>query len=175
MTISEAKELYFKYDCSLFAIAREEKEAYENYRNLNVSNVIENGWKKELFIILAQQLKTSGESELFNRMYNLSENQHDKENLIILRQALSDVVFKDFETIACVSETVLGRKEVSLRSGMVFWAYDLGEREIAKELLMFIWNLLGNRTVESNLQTRFERGIKKCCMIDSELNLEVCN
>lgn len=174
MTIDEAKELFFRYNCSLFAMAREEKEAYEDYRKLNISSSIENEWKKELFISLAKQLKTSGESELFNRMYNLSDNQHDKERLVVLKQALNEVVLNDAKTIATVCETVLGRKELSERTGMVFWAYDLGEQEIAKKLLVFVWELLSKHTVDTNLQARYERDIKKCSMINSELSLEVC-
>lgn len=174
MTIDEAKELFFRYNCSLFAMAREEKEAYEDYRKLNISSSIENEWKKELFISLAKQLKTSGESELFNRMYNLSDNQHDKERLVVLKQALNEVVLNDAKTIATVCETVLGRKELSERTGMVFWAYDLGEQEIAKKLLVFVWKLLSKHTVDTKLQARYERDIKKCFMINSELSLEVC-
>lgn len=174
MTIDEAKELFFRYNCSLFAMAREEKEAYENYKKLNISSSTENKWKKELFISLAKQLKISGESELFNRMYNLSDNQHDKERLVALIQALNEVVLKDSKTIAIVCETVLGRKALSERTGMVFWAYDLGEQEIAKKLLMFVWVLLSKHKVETNLQARYERDIKKCSMINSELSLEVC-
>ena len=174
MTIDEAKELFFRYNCSLFAMAREEKEAYENYKKLNISSSTENKWKKELFISLAKQLKISGESELFNRMYNLSDNQHDKERLVALIQALNEVVLKDSKTIAIVCETVLGRKALSERTGMVFWAYDLGEQEKKKKLLMFVWVLLSKHKVETNLQARYERDIKKCSMINSELSLEVC-
>ena len=174
MTIDEAKELFFRYNCSLFAMAREEKEAYENYKKLNISSSTENKWKKELFISLAKQLKISGESELFNRMYNLSDNQHDKERLVALIQALNEVVLKDSKTIAIVCETVLGRKALSERTGMVFWAYDLGEKKKKKKLLMFVWVLLSKHKVETNLQARYERDIKKCSMINSELSLEVC-
>lgn len=33
MTFEEIKKVFIKYNGSLFAMAREEKEAYENYKN----------------------------------------------------------------------------------------------------------------------------------------------
>ena len=52
MTIKEAKELFLKYDGSLFAMAREESLAYENYKLLNVSSETVQKWKQELFLDL---------------------------------------------------------------------------------------------------------------------------
>ena len=37
MTFEEVKKAFFRYDGSLFAMAREEKEAYESYKLLNLS------------------------------------------------------------------------------------------------------------------------------------------
>ena len=36
MTFEEVKKAFFRYDGSLFAMAREEKEAYESYKLLNI-------------------------------------------------------------------------------------------------------------------------------------------
>ncbi len=127
-------------------MAREEKEAYESYKLLNISADTLEKWRQELFLNLWEQLKVNGASDLFNRMYNLSENKHNRENLLILKEALHKVNYANPKVNACISETVLGRKEVSERSGMIFGAYDLGEQEIAKELLQFVWGLVTVQT-----------------------------
>ena len=69
MTFEEAKKFFFKYDGSLFAMAREEMVAYENYKLLNISEETLEKWRQELFFNLWEQLKKSGESDLFHRMY----------------------------------------------------------------------------------------------------------
>ena len=89
MTFEEVKKAFFRYDGSLFAMAREEKEAYESYKLLNIPEEMAEAWKQELFFSLWEQLKESGSSELFNRMCNLSENRHSRENLLILNYRIN--------------------------------------------------------------------------------------
>ena len=79
-------------------------------------------------------------------MYNLSENRHNRENLLILKESLHKVNYANPKVNVCISETVLGRKDLSERSGMIFGAYDLGEQEMAKELLQFVWELVTVQT-----------------------------
>lgn len=170
MTFEEVKKVFFKYDGSLFAMAREEKEAYENYKLLNISEETEERWRQELFLNLWEQLKENGSSDLFNRMYNISENIHNRENLLILKEALHKVNYVNPKVNVCISEAVLGRKELSERSGMIFWAYDLGEREIAKELLLFVWELVTVQTSDEKIKSRLKRNVKKCYLISSKIN-----
>lgn len=175
MTSEEVKKIFFKYDGSLFAMAREEKEAYENYKLLNISEETVEKWRQELFLDLWEELKEKGSSDLFNRMYNLSENKHNRENLLILKEALHEVNYANLKVNACISETVLGRKDLSERNGMIFWAYDLGEQEIAKELLQFVWELVTVQTADEKIKPRLERNIKKCYLISSKINYPELN
>lgn len=170
MTYDEIKKMFFKYDCSLFAIAREQKEVYENYKKLNISKATLEEWKQELFLALWKQLKQNGSSDLFNRMCGLSENRHNRENLLILKEALNDVNYKSPKINTSISETVLGRKELPERSGLIFWAYDLGEKKIADELLKFVIDLLKVQTSDKKIKERLERAIKKCYLIKAILN-----
>ena len=151
MTFEEVKKAFFRYDGSLFAMAREEKEAYESYKLLNIP-------------------EESGSSELFNRMCNLSENRHSRENLLILKEALYKVNYTNPKVNAYICEAILGRKDLSERSGMIFWAYDLGEYEMAKELLQFIWKLATVQTSDKNVKSRLDRIIKKSYLISSKIN-----
>ena len=170
MTFEEVKKAFFRYDGSLFAMAREEKEAYESYKLLNIPEDMAEAWKQELFFSLWEQLKESGSSELFNRMYNLSENRHSRENLLILKEALYKVNYINPKVNAYICEAILGRKDLSERSGMICWAYDLGEYEMAKELLQFIWKLATVQTSDKNVKSRLDRIIKKSYLISSKIN-----
>lgn len=74
MTFAEAKKLYFKYDCSLFAMAREEdKEVYKNYKLLGIPDIVEEEWREELFIVLWEQFKIERTGSLFDRMAEIAE------------------------------------------------------------------------------------------------------
>ena len=53
---------------------------------------------------------------------------------------------------------------------MIFWAYDLGEQEMAKELLQFVWELVTVQTSDEKIKSRLERNIKKCYLISSKIN-----
>lgn len=170
MTFKEVKKVFFKYDGSLFAMAREEQEVYENFKMLNISVETVEKWRQEIVLNLWEQLKISGSSDLFNRMYEILDNKHNRENLLILKEALYKVNYKDSEVNACISESVIGRKVLSARSGMIFWAYDLGEHEIAKELLHFAIKLAMVQTSDEHMKSRLERIKENCYLISSALN-----
>ncbi len=170
MTFEEIKKVFIKYNGSLFAMAREEKEAYENYKKLNVSEETVEKWRQEIFYDLWGQLEINGSSVLFNKMYSLLESKHNKKNLLMLRDALYKVNYDNPKINVSISETVLGRKELSEKSGMVFWAYDLGEQEIAKELLQFVWRIAAVQTSDEHIKFRLERAKKKCYLISSKIN-----
>ncbi len=171
MTLKEAKTIYLKYDCSLFAMAREEKLAYETYKLLNIPSLVEEKWRQEWIGILVERLKKSGSYELFNKIEDILEDCHNRKNLFVLKKALDYVIFENPEMRASVAEAILGRKDLSARSGMIFWAYDIGEHRIAKELLQFVMNLLTNQSVEEEISSRFKRNITTAGMINSELKL----
>ncbi len=173
LTLKDAKKIYLKYDCSLFALAREEPDLYNEYKRLNVSGIIEEKWKQELFIVLTDMLKRNGSVNLFNRIYDLSENGNrcDKERLLALKELLAFIKYDNLKINASVSEAIIGRKAVAERSGMIFWAYDLGDRKTAKELVLYTMNLLSYQPMEDGLKRRFEQNRAKCCLINSELQL----
>lgn len=47
MTIEEAKDLYFKYKCSEFAMGREVWDKYNQFRMLNIDDATKTKWKLE--------------------------------------------------------------------------------------------------------------------------------
>ena len=171
MTIEEAKKVFFKYNGSLFGMAREEKEIYDKFNKLNISDNLLEKWRRELFSCLYKQFKEGGSYELFNKMYDISENKRSKDDLLILKESLYKVKYANAKVNACISETVLGRKDISERSGMIFWAYDIGEKETANELLDFVYELVKVKTTDEKIKFRLKNSIKKCNAISNE----ICN
>ena len=175
MTLEDAKKKYLKYDCSLFSLAREEPNAYKEYKKLNISISLEEKWRQELFEILFNDLKDGGVYSLFIRLYDLSENgnRKNKKSLYALKEALNYIIFDDLKINICVAETIIGRKSFSERSGLIFWAYDLKEIKIAEELLLIVMELLSYQPKEEGLSRRFKLNRRKCHLLDSQLQLNV--
>lgn len=175
MTFEEAKKIYQKYDCSLFAMAREEKQHYEDYKKLNIPKLKEEEWRQELVTILTDELKQCGSSNLFSRICNLSENgdRRNIERLYLIKELLNYIEYENLEVNAVISETIMGRKDFSARSGLIFWAYDLGDCKIAKELLIYVMHLLSQQPLEKGLAQRFAKNMEKCRKINLECKLDV--
>lgn len=173
MTIDEIKAIYFQYDCSLFGMAREDQIAYQQYMALKLPKKIEAEWKKELLTTLFEQLKKTGDSFTFNRMYHIVENFKNKESLFIMKNALNYIRFDNLEEKLCVAESLIGRSDITERSGMIFGAYDLSEKELAAEFMRNTIELLNNETSDEELKFRIESDIDDCIIIDKILKLGV--
>ena len=175
MTIDEIKSIYFQYDCSLFAMAREDQIAFEQYRALKLPKKIEAEWKKELLTTLFEQLKEIGDIAIFMRIDNIMENFTNKESLIIMKNALNYIRFDNLKQKLCVAESLIGRSDITERSGMIFGAYDLGEKELAAEFMRSTIELLNNEANDDELKYRSESDMDDCIIIDKVLKLGILN
>ena len=48
MNVNEIKKVFFKYNCSMFSVAREDMTTYEEFKKLSDSNQLLIEWKNEL-------------------------------------------------------------------------------------------------------------------------------
>lgn len=135
MTLDEAKELYMKYNCSLYQMFREEQDKYILYKELNITEEIEQYWKNEYIQHIYLLIKRTGDGMYFNQLYELASSFCDKERLSVLISALEYIDYSDDGMALCVAETIIGRKKVSVRSGMIFWAWKIGEFDMVLELI----------------------------------------
>lgn len=154
MTIEEAQKVYKKNNCSLFVMAREDLDNYTLYKKLNINEALEQKWKAEVIEDLAESLKKTGDSRVFNQLYDLSISFHDKERLEIMMELIDKLKIEDIKTSLCIAETIMGRKVLSIRSGMIFWAYDIGERQYAIKLIQKVLFLVD---IKSDNETDIER------------------
>lgn len=171
MTIEEAKKVYKKYQCSLFVMAREDRDNYELYKELGIDNTIERKWKLEMLEELTALLEESGDSRIFNQLYDLAVGFYDKERLACLMNLIDKVIVEDVKISLCIAETIIGRKVLSARSGMIFWAYDIGLRDEAITLIRKAISLVNVQTNNEEEIVRASRDQKKIREIKDALQL----
>jgi hypothetical protein len=91
MTLQEAKKLFISYDCSKFALARENVEQYEEYKKLNIEKEVENEWREEKLVSDYQMIinnpKDGNNWMIFNKMYNLVEVLKKSKSIEIIQKS----------------------------------------------------------------------------------------
>ncbi len=172
MTLEEAKKIYKKNNCSLFVMAREDADNYVLYEKLNIDGSIEQKWRMEVIEELVNLLEENGDGRIFNRLYDLSTGFHDKERLELMIKLIDKVRIEDVKTSLCIAETIMGRKVLSARSGMIFWAYDIGLTDEAVKLIQKVLSLINIQTDNEEDMTRVSRDRKKIKEIIDVLKLE---
>lgn len=175
MTLEEAKEIYKKNNCSLFVMAREDMENYILYKNLNVDRVHELEWKIEKIEELVKALKESGDILIFNRLYELAMDIHDQKRFLLMMKLIDDVRVEDVTTSLCLAETIMGRKILSVKSGMIFWAYDLNLKNEVRILIRKVQFLIGIQTSDEEEEVRISRDQRKIREIIAILGIELDN
>ena len=172
MTLEEAKKIYKKNNCSLFVMAREDVDNYVLYEKLNIDGSIEQKWRMEVIEELVNLLEENGDGRIFNRLYDLSAGFHDKERLELMIKLIDKVRIEDVKTSLCIAETIMGRKVLSARSGMIFWAYDIGLTDEAVKLIQKVLSLINIQTDNEEDMTRVSGDRKKIKEIIHVLKLE---
>lgn len=132
MTKQEAKELYLNSDCSYFTMCT---KYYAKSQ--------EREWKNEKIQMLCTEMKTNGDDQLFRRLYEIAVDFRDYEKLRQLLDALRELKqpLTPKQRIN-ISEIILGRKVLKARSGLIYWAYDIGQRGIAILLMDCVLSLI---------------------------------
>lgn len=172
MTLKDAKQFYMQYDCSAFAMAREDLPKYKEYKKLHISSLVEKKWQNEAIKKICLDIKNSKSVIAFNKLYDLSVKFRDKEKLDGLLDALKDI--EDGLTYiqkVIVAETIIGRGELITRSGMIYWAYDLNRNDVALALLQKVFEYLDMQTEDDKLCERVMRDNTKCEKNAKELKI----
>lgn len=166
--IEEAKTKYFEFDCSQFAMARD-SDYYKTFKELAIPEKTLFKWRCELLQNLYVQVEKSGSADIYGRMYNVGQEYCNKENLQLMKNALEKVYFSEERTFAYIAEILIGRKSIEQRDGLIFIAFDLGEKLLAKELIVKANDLLNKALSNIDIRQRVERDIRKCAEISQVL------
>lgn len=159
MTTKEAKEFYLKSDCSYFIMCKNDYSAYVEYKCLELSKEKEEEWKNERLQMLFQELQDTGDYRLFDRLYEVAAEFRNEEKLKFMLNVLNDIQNMNTVQKIAIAETILGKRGLKARSGMVYWACDIGRLDIAVILLERVEQYLNlSNVTDLELERRIRNG-----------------
>ncbi|MBN1467088.1 MAG: hypothetical protein JW924_00040 [Fusobacteriaceae bacterium] len=180
MTLEEAKAFFKEMNYSLFSMAREDLERYEKYKRLKISKEIENRWREEEFYIhlniinknIENKRKTFEVWNSINIMSELIDNIKDINLIKLIYKLIVDLsVELSIKDKIIIAEIIIGRKNVSCRSGLIFLSYDLNDRKLPNCFFQLTMDLLNIKVINDEDNERLKQNIEKCMLIKKELNL----
>ena len=174
MTIQEAREIYLKSDCSHFIMCTNYYSSYIQYKRQEISKEQEIIWKKEKVRMLSLEIRKTGDYRIFNRLYDITEEFHNYEYLQLLFDTLKRIRKPiTADQSVCVAETILGRKAAKNRSGLIYWAYDIGQKAIAIVLMDQVLEFLHHPDLSDEKLEKLIRRLRRLCkniILELELN-----
>ncbi|NDI36667.1 hypothetical protein [Chengkuizengella sediminis] len=177
MSLTEAKKFFKSMQCSKFVMAREELMKYEMYMALKISKETEMKWREEEFYRYYKSLNDDKHNNeklwlKFDRMYDLIESTKNIDHILKMHSIIKVIMSKlsDIERII-IAETINGRSPRSVRSGLIYLSYDLGEENLTKSFINDCMNLLEVSTDDEELKNRAERAKQLCNEIKNGLKL----
>lgn len=175
MNTDEAREIYLKSDCSYFQMCNHNYSKYLEYRRLGTTKEEEEKWKNEKIHLLYQELRMKQDSRLFGKLYDITVEFRDCEKLQLMYEALNFLKYPmEPHHSVCVAEIILGKKAWRVRSGLIYWAYDIGQMEMA---VLFVYETMYYLNISHVTNVELNKRIKKmrrlCKRIVNELALEM--
>lgn len=173
MTTKEAREIYLKSDCSYFVMCTNYYSSYIEYKKLGLPTDLENTWKNEKMVKLGVDIRRSGDYRLFQKICEIAEDFRDYEKLRMVLEALRSIR-EPLETRQRISvaETILGRRHPKVRGGLIYWAYDIGQKGIAILLMdQVLEYLFLPNAGDADLIKRVRKGQRLCKKIIADLDL----
>lgn len=161
MTLEEAKTLYLKYNCSEFAMGREDWNKYNQFKALKIDDDILNQWKLERLNAYIEELEILGDLDTFGSIEGIFENIKSVESLKLVKRAIDLVDCSDDFSKVFVAESMLGRKSVSVRDGFIFAAHDLNEIQEAEFFLKKAEELFDSVVNKEQYKERINKGLKR--------------
>ena len=177
MTMREARELYLKSDCSYFNMCTNYYSAYIEYRQLDLPKETEMAWRNERLQMLDLEMRRFGHCKTFVRLCEIAAEFRDYDKLCMVLESLRRLRSPLLpEQRIFVAEAILGKKHPKVRSGLIYWAYDNGQRGIAILLMDQALEFLFIPDVkDQEMEKRIRGGQRLCKRIISDLKLNFTN
>ncbi len=99
--------------------------------------------ENEKIQMLYTEIRRMGNPLLFQRLCEIAVKFRDYEKLLIVMYALKSIKgpLTEKQRIA-ISEVILGKRSLKVRSGLIYWAYDNGQRGISTLLMDLVLEYL---------------------------------
>ena len=127
-------------------------------------------WSKEKLMELYGQLKEDGSWKKFSHIVVVFNSAKNRKNLLIVLDALHLVNYSEPKINAIVAGKVTGETVLPFKDGLIYIAYDMGEKKIANELLQFAYKLVSVQTSDSDIKRRLGRTLERCAYLETLLN-----
>ena len=173
MTTDDARELYLKSDCSYFIMCTYYYSGYMQYRQFDPPKTLESLWKNEKLRMLQKEMQKTGDYRLFARLYDIDVTFREYSKLLIMMDALKQMK----EPLAIpqrmdIVELIVGKKNLKARGGLIYWAYDVGQKSFAIILMDQVLKYLEVGTItDMDLDKRVQKGKWICKKLNKELKL----
>ena len=175
--ITQAKVYFQTMGCSHFHMSREYPERYNEYKSKNISKSQEQEWTKESFLAIKDQIvdQHSNEEYLWSRhseMVVLAKSLKSEEAVKFVRLATLQIIDRLHpKSCLLVAETIIGRQHIEYRDGMIFLAYDLSLKDIAKEFSDVALQLVARAKQRQCDPPRCDKAQKDCNRIVKHLGI----
>jgi hypothetical protein len=176
LSLEEAKDLFMSMNCSTFVMAREDLPLYELYRKLNIDKQIEKKWREEKLLDYYNKVKEGVEEtdiiKIYNYMEDIVENLKTLNSLKIIMEVTTIILIKlkDIDRVI-IAESIIGRLDISERSGFIYGSYDLGDKDLACCFFNLILSLIDFECKDKNIIKRLDNIKKLYGIIKNELYL----
>jgi len=179
LSLEDAGELFKAYGCTHFHMARDEPELYSKYKKLKVTDAQETLWTEESFFEICNQLIDCTDSPgclwlLHSSATTLAEYLESEYALRKLYQ--TTIVIIDLvpieDSIMC-AESILDRRDLSTRCGIIFLSLDLGLYDLSIKFIQLA-DMFIARFGETNPK-RSSQAIDRSKQISSILEKEAPN
>lgn len=176
LTKQEAKFYFLNYEASLFTMGRENPEIFNQYKELNVSEDEVNKWRLEQLMNYCNNILENNNQDkiwsIFNKMAEQIFCIKTEESIYILCETLDKISAKlDAKGKLIVCETILGRKHLKFRSGLIHLAVDLNATEVTNIFRRYVYEVISIDYNDDLLLERAKNNEKTYIMILEQLNL----
>jgi len=113
------------------------------YHRLEVAKWQEEMWKNEKIIELYLEIQATGRVDIFLALYEVAAEFRNREKLKMLCKSLHSIIVPGRpQNMIELAETILGKRDRRVRSGMIYWAFDLHNLKLMVSLLFYVQNCL---------------------------------
>ncbi len=174
MTLEDAKKFFISMNC---VMERENLPLFEEYKRMGISKSLEMKWREERFNEIFTNLKYDAIDmpfwKSFDQMADLTTSLKKPKYLKLMKESLKIIIDKKLSLIESltIAETIIGRLDISQRSGLIFLSIDLGDEDLAHLFIIEVLYLVDIESKDVNIIERVKRAKEICLKIKDELKL----
>lgn len=169
----EAEKFFKKHDGYSFAMWDLEHEKYEQYKKLKISKKQENIWLVQKAEEYSTDIDNSDKPWLiYMKMGDMLASYVNTKTVDLMLNTAKKTEDKlDAKNSLSFAETIIGRSDVSTRTGWIYWAYDNRCKRQAVDFCLLADRLLGRAKEAADSHRHYEHYYAKLQIMKSGLKI----